>query len=81
MHKRQKPFDCSKCLRKMTLVPRCMFQIDLTNATSSTTTLISGALGEKILFMTTEDIFGTTCVKLLHLDHIHQMLSNKFFNI
>ncbi|KAM3381301.1 replication protein A 70 kDa DNA-binding subunit D [Capsicum galapagoense] len=33
--------------------------------------------------MTTEDIFDTTCVKLqlLRLDHIHQMLSDKLFNI
>ncbi|PHT87920.1 hypothetical protein T459_10026 [Capsicum annuum] len=52
-----KPFDCPKCLRKMTLVPRlltpygyrCMFQIDLTDATGSMTTLISGAPAEKIL--------------------------------
>ncbi|PHT87921.1 hypothetical protein T459_10027 [Capsicum annuum] len=44
-----KPFDCPKCLRKMTLVPRCIFQIDLTDATGLTTTLISGAPAEKIL--------------------------------
>ncbi|KAF3681018.1 putative peptide/nitrate transporter-like [Capsicum annuum] len=41
----------------------CTFQIDLTDATGLTTTLISGALGEKILSMTAEDIFDTTCVK------------------
>ncbi|KAM3200418.1 replication protein A 70 kDa DNA-binding subunit D [Capsicum annuum] len=81
--KDRKPFDCPKCLQKMSLVPRCMFQIDLTDATGSTIALISGALGEKILSMTAEDIFDTTCVKLqlLRLDYIHQMLSNKLFNI
>ncbi|PHU00792.1 hypothetical protein BC332_30579 [Capsicum chinense] len=53
------------------------------DATGSTIALISGALGEKILSMTAEDIFDTTCVKLqlLCLDYIHQMLSNKLFNI
>ncbi|KAM3301161.1 hypothetical protein P3S67_015662 [Capsicum chacoense] len=46
------------------------------------TVLISDALGEKMLSMTAEDIFNTTCVKLqlLRLD-IHQILSNKLFNI
>ncbi|KAM3217266.1 hypothetical protein P3L10_026709 [Capsicum annuum] len=65
----------------MTLVPRCMFQIHLTDATGSTTTSISDALGEKMLSTTAEDIFDTICVKLLRLDHIYQMLSNKLFNI
>ncbi|KAM3287915.1 hypothetical protein P3S67_021345 [Capsicum chacoense] len=41
----------------------CMSQIDLMDATGSTTTLISGELGEKILSMIAGDIFDTTCVK------------------
>ncbi|PHT53688.1 hypothetical protein CQW23_08150 [Capsicum baccatum] len=40
-----KPFDCPKCLRKMTLVPRCYI------------------------------------LQLLRLDHIHQMLCDKLFNM
>ncbi|PHT60216.1 hypothetical protein CQW23_02579 [Capsicum baccatum] len=61
----------------------CIFQIDLTDVTGSTIALISSELSEKMLSMTTEDIFDTICVKLqlLRLDHIHQMLSNKSFNI
>ncbi|KAF3623586.1 hypothetical protein FXO38_30674 [Capsicum annuum] len=69
--------------KALELLDWCIFQIDLTDVTGSMIALISGELSEKMLSMTTEDIFDTTCVKmqLLRLDHIHQILSNKSFNI
>ncbi|KAG5584301.1 hypothetical protein H5410_044735 [Solanum commersonii] len=62
--KDRKDFECPKCNRKTTLMPRCIFQIDLTDGTATTTTSISGELGEKLLSMTAEDIFDITCAKL-----------------
>ncbi|KAH0756197.1 hypothetical protein KY290_026467 [Solanum tuberosum] len=44
---------------------------------------ISAELGEKLLSMTAEDIFDITCTKRqsLSLTHVHEMLSNKVFEI
>ncbi|KAH0713288.1 hypothetical protein KY289_009247 [Solanum tuberosum] len=81
--KDRKEFDCPKCNRKTALVPRCSFQIDLIDNTTTTTASISADLGEKILSMTAEDIFDITCTKRqsLSLTHVHEMLSNKVFTI
>ncbi|KAH0655024.1 hypothetical protein KY285_029906 [Solanum tuberosum] len=81
--KDRKPFECPKCNRKTTLVPRCIFRIDLIDGTATTTTSISAELGEKLLSMTADDIFDITCAKRqsLSLNHVHQMLSNKLFQI
>ncbi|KAH0636883.1 hypothetical protein KY289_036798 [Solanum tuberosum] len=62
--KDRKAFECPKCNRKTTLVPRCIFQIDLIDGTATTTTSISAELEEKLLSMTAEDIFDITCAKL-----------------
>ncbi|KAH0669347.1 hypothetical protein KY285_023508 [Solanum tuberosum] len=61
----------------------CSFQIDLIDGTATTTTSISAELGEKLLSMTAEDIFDITCSKRqsLSLNHVHEMLSNKVFQI
>ncbi|KAG5612827.1 hypothetical protein H5410_024108 [Solanum commersonii] len=58
--KDRKAFDCPKCNRKITLVPR-----------------------KKLLSMTADDIFDITYAKRqsLSLNHVHQMLSNKLFQI
>ncbi|KAH0744618.1 hypothetical protein KY290_032611 [Solanum tuberosum] len=79
----RKDFECPKCNRKTTLVPQCIFQIDLIDGTATTTTSISAELGEKLLSMTAEDIFDITCTKRqsLSLNHVHEMLSNKVFQI
>ncbi|XP_069144244.1 replication protein A 70 kDa DNA-binding subunit B-like [Solanum lycopersicum] len=81
--KDRKDFHCPKCNRKTTLLPRCIFQIDLTDGTATVTASISGELGEKLLSMTAEDIFDITCAKRqsLHVNHVHEMLSNKLFQI
>ncbi|KAH0783609.1 hypothetical protein KY290_003207 [Solanum tuberosum] len=62
--KDRKDFECPKCNRKTSLVPRCSFQIDLIDNTATTTASISAELGEKLLSMTAEDIFDITCTKL-----------------
>ncbi|KAH0663277.1 hypothetical protein KY284_028208 [Solanum tuberosum] len=62
--KDRKDFEFPKCNRKTTLMPRCIFQIDLIDGTATTTTSISAELGEKLLSMTAEDIFDITCTKL-----------------
>ncbi|KAG5590999.1 hypothetical protein H5410_041513 [Solanum commersonii] len=79
--KDRKDFDCPKCNRKTALVPRCIFQIDLINGTTTTTKIY--LWGEKLLSMTAEGIFDITCTKRqsLSLDNVHQMLSNKVFQI
>ncbi|KAG5595440.1 hypothetical protein H5410_036672 [Solanum commersonii] len=61
----------------------CSFQIDLIDNTATTTASISAELGEKLLSMTAEDIFDITCTKRqsLSLNHVHEMLSNKVFEI
>ncbi|KAH0660514.1 hypothetical protein KY289_029262 [Solanum tuberosum] len=81
--KDRKDFECPKCNRKTSLVPRCSFQIDLIDNTATTTASISAELGEKLLSMTAEDIFDITCTKRqsLSLTHVHEMLSNKVFKI
>ncbi|KAL3360875.1 hypothetical protein AABB24_014024 [Solanum stoloniferum] len=81
--KDRKDFECPKCNRKTALVPRCIFQIDLIDGTATTTASISAELGEKLLSMTAEDIFDITCTKRqsLSLNHVHEMLSNKVFQI
>ncbi|KAL3376320.1 hypothetical protein AABB24_002986 [Solanum stoloniferum] len=81
--KDRKDFECPKCNRKTTLVPRCSFQIDLIDNTATTTASISAELGEKLLSMTVEDIFDIICTKRqsLSLNHVHEMLSNKVFKI
>ncbi|KAH0680200.1 hypothetical protein KY285_021230 [Solanum tuberosum] len=79
--KDRKDFECPKCNRTTTLVPR--FQIDLIDNTGTTTTSIFAELGEKFLSMTAEDIFDITCTKRqsLSLNHVHEMLSDKLFEI
>ncbi|XP_015169340.1 replication protein A 70 kDa DNA-binding subunit B-like isoform X2 [Solanum tuberosum] len=79
--KERKDFECPKCNRKTALVPR--FQIDLIDATATTTASITAELGEKLLSMTAEDIFDITCTKRqsLSLNHVHEMLSDKLFDI
>ncbi|KAH0776689.1 hypothetical protein KY290_008100 [Solanum tuberosum] len=81
--KARKDFECPKCNRKTSLVPRCSFQIDLIDNTATTTASISAELGEKLLSMTVEDIFDITCTKQqsLSLNHVHEMFSNKIFEI
>ncbi|KAK4709677.1 hypothetical protein R3W88_004190 [Solanum pinnatisectum] len=81
--KDKKQFDCAKCQRKTTLVPRCTFQIDLIDGSGSTTAFISGDPAEKLLSMKAEDIFDTTCIKnqLLRVDQTQQMLSKRPFYI
>ncbi|XP_015165929.1 replication protein A 70 kDa DNA-binding subunit B-like isoform X2 [Solanum tuberosum] len=81
--KDRKDFECPKCNRKTSLVPRCTFQIDLIDNTATTTASISAELGEKLLSMTAKDIFDITCTKRqsLSLTHVHDMLSNKVFEI
>ncbi|XP_049399427.1 replication protein A 70 kDa DNA-binding subunit B-like isoform X1 [Solanum stenotomum] len=81
--KDRKDFECPKCNRKTTLVPRCSFQIDIIDNTATTTASISAELGEKLLSMTAEDIFDITCTKRqsLSLNHVHEMLSDKVFKI
>ncbi|KAH0744630.1 hypothetical protein KY290_032623 [Solanum tuberosum] len=81
--KDRKDFECPKCNRKTSLVPPCSFQIDLIDNTATTTASISAELGEKLLSMTAEHIFDITCTKRqsLSLTHVHEMLSNKVFEI
>ncbi|KAH0638251.1 hypothetical protein KY289_038166 [Solanum tuberosum] len=62
--KERKDFECPKCNRQTTLMPRCSFQIDLIDNIATTTTSISAELGEKLLSMTAEDIVDMTCTKL-----------------
>ncbi|KAH0725135.1 hypothetical protein KY284_001000 [Solanum tuberosum] len=79
----KKQFDCAKCQRQTTLVPRCTFQIDLIDGNGSTSVFISGDPAEKLLSMKAEDIFDTTGVKnqLLRVDQTQQMLSKRLFHI
>ncbi|KAL3368440.1 hypothetical protein AABB24_009342, partial [Solanum stoloniferum] len=65
--KDRKDFECPKCNRKTSLVPR--FQIDLIDNTATTTASISAELGEKLLSMTAEDIFDITCTKVIAHSH------------
>ncbi|KAG5584165.1 hypothetical protein H5410_044599 [Solanum commersonii] len=75
--------NVQNAIGKTTLVPRCIFQIDLIDGIATTTASISAELGEKLLSMTAEDIFDITCTKRqsLSLDNVHQMLSNKVFQL
>ncbi|KAG5587022.1 hypothetical protein H5410_047456, partial [Solanum commersonii] len=67
--KDRKDFECPKCNKKTTLVPRCIFQIDFIDSTVTTTTSISAEFGEKLLSVTAEDIFDITCTKKIEKEH------------
>ncbi|XP_015160245.1 uncharacterized protein [Solanum tuberosum] len=58
--KDKKDFEYPKCNRKTTR----LFEIDLIDGTALATTSISGVLGEKLFFVTAENIFDITCIKL-----------------
>lgn len=81
--KERKQFDCPKCQWKTTLVPRCTFQIDVIDGSGWTTASISGDLVEKLLSMTADDVYDITSVKhkVLSIDCVLQMMSNKMFQI
>ncbi|KAG5630569.1 hypothetical protein H5410_002286, partial [Solanum commersonii] len=79
-----KQFDCAKCQRHTTLVPRyyvyavyinllwCTFQIDLIDGSGSTSVFIFGDPAEKLLSMKNQ---------LLCVDQTQQMLSKRLFHI
>lgn len=76
-------FDCPKCQKKTTLVPRCAFQLDLVDGTGTATAIISGELAEKMLARTASEIFHTTCTlrQLLPITDAQQALQDRLFQV
>uniref|UniRef100_M1D787 Uncharacterized protein n=1 Tax=Solanum tuberosum TaxID=4113 RepID=M1D787_SOLTU len=68
--KDKKDFEYPKCNRKTTR----LFEIDLIDGTALATTSISGVLGEKLFFVTAENIFDITCIKVTFYLHISLIL-------
>lgn len=81
--KELREFDCPKCQKKTTLVPRCTFQVDLSDGSGSKTAFISGDLAEKLIAMPAVHIFQTTYAKwqLLDIKHAQDMLGDKLFYV
>ncbi|XP_070008986.1 uncharacterized protein [Nicotiana sylvestris] len=65
------------------LIPRCRFEVEITDETGTITTTMSEGLGERILSMTAEQIYDITGVKneLFPIAHINQLLTDKLFRV
>nr|XP_016481861.1 PREDICTED: uncharacterized protein LOC107802802 [Nicotiana tabacum]XP_016481862.1 PREDICTED: uncharacterized protein LOC107802802 [Nicotiana tabacum]XP_016481863.1 PREDICTED: uncharacterized protein LOC107802802 [Nicotiana tabacum] len=73
----RREIQCINCRLPRMLIPRCHFEVEITDETGTITTMSKG-LGERILSMTAEQIYDITAVKneLFPVAHINQLLIN-----
>ncbi|XP_075105553.1 uncharacterized protein LOC142161788 [Nicotiana tabacum] len=79
----RREIQCINCRLPRMLIPRCHFEVEITDETGTITTTMSKGLGERILSMTAEQIYDITAVKneLFPVAHINQLLADKLFRI
>ncbi|XP_018633064.1 uncharacterized protein [Nicotiana tomentosiformis] len=65
------------------LIPRCHFEVEIIDETSTTTAIVSECLAEIILSMRAEHIYDIVNVKneLFHVTHINRQLADKLFRV
>nr|XP_018622459.1 uncharacterized protein LOC108943164 [Nicotiana tomentosiformis] len=61
----RRKFYCTNCRRSTLLIPRCQFEVMLTDQSGSTTTTISDEHAEKILLLTSQEIYDICNVKYI----------------
>ncbi|XP_075105550.1 uncharacterized protein LOC142179438 isoform X2 [Nicotiana tabacum] len=79
----KREIQCINCRLPRMLIPRCHFEVEITDKTGTITTTMSKGLGERILSMTAEQIYDITAVnnELFPVAHINQLLADKLFRI
>nr|XP_016487326.1 PREDICTED: replication protein A 70 kDa DNA-binding subunit A-like isoform X2 [Nicotiana tabacum]XP_018626539.1 replication protein A 70 kDa DNA-binding subunit A-like isoform X3 [Nicotiana tomentosiformis] len=79
----RRKFYCTNSRRSTQLVPRCQFEVTLTDQSGSTTATIFDEHAEKILLLTSEEIYDICNVKkeLLPLVNAQKLLTGKIFRI
>nr|XP_016487137.1 PREDICTED: uncharacterized protein LOC107807293 [Nicotiana tabacum] len=81
--KRKKKVLCINCKLERMLIPRCEFEVEITDESGTITTMVSDKVAETMLSMTTEQVYETTIAQkqLLPVEHIREHLLNKLFKI
>ncbi|KAJ8558285.1 hypothetical protein K7X08_005051 [Anisodus acutangulus] len=76
-------FYCTTCHQSTHLTPRCRFEVTIIDNTGFASTTISDKIGEELLSLTSEEIYGIRCHKkqLLPLANVQNKLMGKTFNI
>ncbi|MCD9639917.1 hypothetical protein HAX54_024872 [Datura stramonium] len=74
---------CLNCDQHKILVPRCHFELNITDDSGTLTAIVSETLGERLLSVTAEQIYETVDIKneLLPIAHIKQQLAHKVFSL
>ncbi|XP_027767839.1 uncharacterized protein LOC114074179 [Solanum pennellii] len=76
-------FYCATCRRSANFIPRCQFDITITDNSGSETTLIADQPAETMLHVTSEEIYDIRYTKkqMLPLANVTSQLAGKTFTI
>nr|XP_016492716.1 PREDICTED: uncharacterized protein LOC107812194 [Nicotiana tabacum]XP_016492717.1 PREDICTED: uncharacterized protein LOC107812194 [Nicotiana tabacum]XP_016492718.1 PREDICTED: uncharacterized protein LOC107812194 [Nicotiana tabacum]XP_016492719.1 PREDICTED: uncharacterized protein LOC107812194 [Nicotiana tabacum]XP_016492720.1 PREDICTED: uncharacterized protein LOC107812194 [Nicotiana tabacum]XP_016492721.1 PREDICTED: uncharacterized protein LOC107812194 [Nicotiana tabacum]XP_016492722.1 PR len=79
----KREIQCINCRLSRMLIPRCHFEVEITDETGTITATMSEGLGQRILSMTAEQISDITGVKneLFPAAHNNQLLADKLFRV
>ncbi|XP_019254263.1 PREDICTED: replication protein A 70 kDa DNA-binding subunit B-like isoform X2 [Nicotiana attenuata] len=79
----RRTFYCTNCRRSTLLVPRCQFEVTVTDQSGSTTATISDEHAENILLLTSEELYNIYNVKkeLPPIVNAQKQLTGKIFNL
>ncbi|KAL3374452.1 hypothetical protein AABB24_006100 [Solanum stoloniferum] len=74
---------CTSCHRSTHLIPRCQFEVTIKDNSGFATAVISDEIAEKMLHLTSEEIYEICFVKkeTLSLQNVEDELNGKIFNI
>ncbi|KAH0694016.1 hypothetical protein KY285_021113 [Solanum tuberosum] len=74
---------CTSCHRSTHLIPRCQFEVTIKDNSGFATAIISDEIAEKMLHLTSEEIYEICFVKkeTLSLQNVEDELNGKIFNI
>ncbi|KAL3369794.1 hypothetical protein AABB24_007033 [Solanum stoloniferum] len=74
---------CTSCHRSTHLIPRCQFEVTIKDNIGFATAIISDEIAEKMLHLTSEEIYEICFVKkeTLSLQNVEDELNGKIFNI
>nr|XP_009794182.1 PREDICTED: uncharacterized protein LOC104240972 [Nicotiana sylvestris] len=81
--KRKKKVLCINCKLERMLIPRCEFEVDITDGSGTITAVVSNKLAERMLSLTADQIYETAIVKkqVLPVEHIRKHLLDEMFKI
>ncbi|XP_027773848.1 replication protein A 70 kDa DNA-binding subunit B-like isoform X1 [Solanum pennellii] len=74
---------CTSCHRSTHLIPRCQFEVTVKDNSGFATAIVSDEIAEKMLHLTSEEIYEICFVKkgTLSLQNVEDQLNGKIFNI